>query len=116
MSTNIGTVDRLLRAVLGVVLLYLAFASGLPTFEADVPKYVAGAVGVVMLLNAPQRRAGGRAFLLASGAIMAGYLPWITSMVRSTAVSWSPVGERTVVREPSATRSLSASASEWRVA
>ena len=33
MKINVGTIDRMLRAVLGVVLLYLAFASGLPIFD-----------------------------------------------------------------------------------
>lgn len=55
MSINVGTIDRILRAALGVALLYLAFASGLAFFETDVAKYAAAAVGVVMLLVAVVR-------------------------------------------------------------
>ena len=49
MMTNVGTVDRILRAILGAVLLYLAFVSGLPAFDGAVLKYGAAIVGVVML-------------------------------------------------------------------
>ena len=55
MTVNIGGVDRVLRAALGVILLYLAFASSLPTFAEGAPKYIAAAVGVVMLLTAAIR-------------------------------------------------------------
>lgn len=49
MTTNVGTLDRILRAALGVALLYLAFLSGLPAFDGSVMKYGAALVGVVML-------------------------------------------------------------------
>ncbi|MEO1329001.1 MAG: DUF2892 domain-containing protein [Pseudomonadota bacterium] len=49
MTTNVGTVDRILRAALGAALLYLAFLSGLPLFDGAVFKFGAAAVGVVML-------------------------------------------------------------------
>lgn len=49
MTTNVGTADRIFRAVLGAVLLYLAFFSGLPVFAAPLFQYGAAAVGVVML-------------------------------------------------------------------
>lgn len=49
MTTNVGTIDRVLRAALGVVLLYLAFFSGLPLFAAPLVKYGAAIVGIVML-------------------------------------------------------------------
>lgn len=49
MTVNVGTIDRILRATLGVVLLYLAFFSGLPAFEGALVKYGAALVGVVML-------------------------------------------------------------------
>lgn len=55
MTTNVGTLDRILRATLGVVLLYLAFFSGLPAFEDGLVKYGAMAVGVVMLIVAMMR-------------------------------------------------------------
>lgn len=55
MTTNVGTIDRILRAVLGIVLLYLAFLSGLPAFEGALVKYGAAAIGVVMLVVASTR-------------------------------------------------------------
>lgn len=55
MATNVGTVDRIIRAVLGLVLLYLAFFSGVPAFEAGALKWIAALVGVVMLVVAAVR-------------------------------------------------------------
>jgi len=55
MTTNVGTIDRTLRALLGIVLLGAAFFSGLPLFEAPLIKYLAAAVGVVMLVVAATR-------------------------------------------------------------
>jgi len=55
MSVNVGTVDRIFRALLGVVLLYLAFGSGMAIFDAAWAKYLAAAVGVVMLVVAAVR-------------------------------------------------------------
>ncbi len=49
MSVNMGQVDRVIRALLGLVLLYLAFFSGIPALEAGVLKWLAALVGVVML-------------------------------------------------------------------
>jgi hypothetical protein len=49
MTTNVGTIDRVLRAALGIVLLYLAFFSGLPAFAEPLFKYGAAIVGIVML-------------------------------------------------------------------
>jgi len=39
MTQNVGTIDRVLRAALGIVLIYLAFYSGLPLFEGTLMKY-----------------------------------------------------------------------------
>ncbi|WP_420555561.1 YgaP family membrane protein [Roseovarius sp.] len=55
MTVNVGTIDRILRAALGAVLLYLAFFSGLPAFEAPVWRYGAAGLGVVMLIVAAVR-------------------------------------------------------------
>ena len=55
MTINVGTTNRILRAALGVVLLYLAFFSGLPAFDAGIMKYGAAIVGVVMLVVAAVR-------------------------------------------------------------
>lgn len=55
MSVNVGTIDRILRAALGAGLLFLAFFSGLPAFEAALVKYGAAAVGLIMLIVAVTR-------------------------------------------------------------
>lgn len=55
MTTNVGTIDRILRAILGAALLYLAFLSGLPAFDGALLKYGAALVGVVMLVVAAVR-------------------------------------------------------------
>ncbi|MFA8444106.1 DUF2892 domain-containing protein [Yoonia sp.] len=55
MTVNVGTIDRIARALLGLVLLYLAFLSGLPLFEGGLMKIVAAAVGIVMLIVAATR-------------------------------------------------------------
>jgi hypothetical protein len=55
MTTNVGTLDRALRAILGLVLLFLAFASGLPLFDSALFKYGAAAIGIVMLVVATVR-------------------------------------------------------------
>lgn len=47
MTVNVGTVDRIARAILGVVLFYAAFVSG--ALDASVWKWVAAAAGVIML-------------------------------------------------------------------
>ncbi|MEO9824170.1 MAG: DUF2892 domain-containing protein [Paracoccaceae bacterium] len=49
MTTNVGTIDRILRAALGAVLLYLVFGSGMQLFAAPLFKYGAAIVGIVML-------------------------------------------------------------------
>ena len=47
MTINVGTIDRIARAILGVVLLYVAFASG--ALDGSVWKWVATGAGIVML-------------------------------------------------------------------
>jgi hypothetical protein len=49
MTINVGVIDRILRAALGVVLLYLAFIRGLSLFAAPLFKFGAAVIGVVML-------------------------------------------------------------------
>jgi len=49
MTKNVGTIDRIFRALSGLGLLYLAFFSGLPMVESALPKYGAAIVGIVML-------------------------------------------------------------------
>ncbi|MGM0559703.1 MAG: YgaP family membrane protein [Pseudomonadota bacterium] len=55
MRINVGTFDRIFRAVLGLALLYLAFLSGLPLFGGALLKYGAAVVGIVMLVVATTR-------------------------------------------------------------
>lgn len=55
MTSNVGTIDRILRAALGVGLLYLAFFSGMPAFNGAILKYGAAIVGAVMLIVAATR-------------------------------------------------------------
>ena len=52
MATNVGTIDRIFRAVLGLVLLYLAFFSGVALFAQPLFMYGAATVGVIMLATA----------------------------------------------------------------
>lgn len=49
MTPNVGTLDRLFRAALGLALLYLAFLSGSAVFEGGLLKYGAAIVGIVMV-------------------------------------------------------------------
>lgn len=55
MTKNVGALDRILRAALGLALLYLGLVSGLPAFEAGLLKYGAIVVGLVMLVVAAMR-------------------------------------------------------------
>lgn len=55
MSENVGTLDRIVRGVLGLALLYFALMSGVAEFEAPVVKLLAIAVGVIMLIVAVVR-------------------------------------------------------------
>jgi len=55
MTANVGTLDRILRAALGVALLYLAFFSAVPLFAEPLFKYAAAIVGGVMLATAAFR-------------------------------------------------------------
>lgn len=49
MTVNMGTIDRLFRAALGIALLYFAIFSGMPLFESALLKYGAMVIGIVML-------------------------------------------------------------------
>lgn len=55
MTANVGKIDRMARALLGLVLLYLAFFSGMPAFDTGLLKYAAAVVGAVMLIVAAVR-------------------------------------------------------------
>lgn len=51
MSTNVGTIDRIFRGTLGIVLIYLAFFSGISFFDATLYRYGAAVIGVIMLVT-----------------------------------------------------------------
>lgn len=55
MTVNVGTVDRIIRVLLGVVLLAVAFGGALDAMATPYLQYVAIAIGVVMLATATMR-------------------------------------------------------------
>lgn len=55
MTANIGTVDRVLRVLIGIALLALAFGGFVPALATGAPKWIAVAAGVVMLATAGMR-------------------------------------------------------------
>ncbi len=55
MTANIGTFDRVLRALIGIALLALAFGGFVPALAVGAPRWIAVAVGVVMLATAGLR-------------------------------------------------------------
>lgn len=55
MTTNVGTVDRGVRLVLGVALIAAALFSGLTIFDGAVMKYGAILVGVVLAVTGLMR-------------------------------------------------------------
>jgi len=52
MRLNVGNLDRVVRAIIGVVLLYLAFFSGMALFAGGVMKWGAVVIGVIMVATA----------------------------------------------------------------
>lgn len=52
MTSNVGTVDRVFRFVLGLVLLAAPFVSGMAMFESGVATLISVLAGVVMLATA----------------------------------------------------------------
>ncbi len=55
MTANVGTIDRIVRALIGVALLLAALAGGLDAIAFPYVKYAAIVVGVVMLVVAAVR-------------------------------------------------------------
>lgn len=49
MTTNLGTVDRVFRFILGIVLLALPFVSGLALFENGAALLISVIAGLVMI-------------------------------------------------------------------
>lgn len=55
MKPNVGNIDRVLRALIGVALLALAFGGYAPALAAGAPKWIAAGVGVIMLVTSGLR-------------------------------------------------------------
>lgn len=55
MTANVGTIDRIFRGTLGIVLIYLAFFSGISLFDATLYKYGAAVIGAVMLVTSTMK-------------------------------------------------------------
>lgn len=51
MTKNVGTVDRIIRLIIGVVLILAPFVSGMAMFENAVVTVIAIIVGLVMLVT-----------------------------------------------------------------
>lgn len=55
MTANLGTIDRMFRIVLGIVLLAAPFVSGMAIFESSTPTIVSVAAGIVMVATSAMR-------------------------------------------------------------
>lgn len=55
MTTNLGTLDRALRVLLGVFLLIIPFYSGFSVFESNVSTVVSIVVGIVLIATSAMR-------------------------------------------------------------
>lgn len=55
MTANLGTIDRMFRIVLGIVLLAAPFVSGMAVFESSTTTIVSVAVGIVMVATSAMR-------------------------------------------------------------
>ncbi|MDO6589918.1 DUF2892 domain-containing protein [Loktanella sp. D2R18] len=55
MTANVGTIDRLLRIIIGAILLGLPFMSGLAIFESTTVTAIAVIAGIVMLATSAMR-------------------------------------------------------------
>lgn len=55
MTTNVGTIDRAFRLILGVVLLVAPFISGMAVFNSTIITAISVIVGVVMLVTSLTR-------------------------------------------------------------
>ncbi|WP_298864190.1 DUF2892 domain-containing protein [uncultured Sulfitobacter sp.] len=55
MTKNIGTIDRVIRIILGLVLLAAPFVSGLALFNSGIVTAIAVIAGIVMLATSTVR-------------------------------------------------------------
>lgn len=49
MTVNVGTLDRMIRGTLGIVLLALPFVSGMALFDSTLATIISVVIGLVML-------------------------------------------------------------------
>ena len=52
MKTNIGTIDRVIRLIAGVVLITMALVSGFTVFDINVIRIVFVVIGAVLIVTA----------------------------------------------------------------
>ncbi|SMX44590.1 YgaP family membrane protein [Octadecabacter ascidiaceicola] len=55
MTANIGSIDRIIRIILGIVLLVAPFLSSMALFESTTATVVSVIVGIVMLATSSMR-------------------------------------------------------------
>jgi hypothetical protein len=55
MTPNVGTTDRFLRALVGIVLVALPFVSAMAMFESGPAKWLSVAIGLVLLATSTMR-------------------------------------------------------------
>lgn len=55
MTTNIGSVDRIFRLVLGIILLAAPFVSGLAMFESGAATLISVILGIVMVATSAMK-------------------------------------------------------------
>jgi hypothetical protein len=55
MTTNLGSIDRVFRIILGVILLAAPFMSGLAIFSSPIATGVAVIAGIIMLATSAMR-------------------------------------------------------------
>ena len=55
MITNLGTIDRVVRIILGIVLLAAPFVSGMAIFESSTATIISVIAGVIMLATSAMR-------------------------------------------------------------
>lgn len=55
MTTNLGSIDRVFRVLLGIVLLAAPFVSGLAVFQSSTATMISIIVGVVMIATSAMK-------------------------------------------------------------
>lgn len=55
MTANIGSIDRIVRIILGIVLLAAPFLSGMALFDSTTATVISVIVGIVMLATSSMR-------------------------------------------------------------